>query len=379
MITPKELLEKTSKSFYKIVSAKLKGENVFPLIIPSNKKISGNNYSDWKNDLIPLHQQSKETKRVGYSIDWKQKVINGSKQSIPEKIYFETFDDYLYFIRKKKEFEKISTSFSVLLAEFPVLRNWAENNPALLLTYHAEWREIVQTCKYMVNHPPPHAFYVRELSVPVHSKFIEDHDRILKEILNQILPADWIRTEEKEFALRYGFRKPNVHTQIRVLDDALKPVLGYEECSLPLDDAAWLQWTPKKVFIIENQVCYLTFPKVRDAVAIFGEGFKSRLSKYIPWLEQTELYCWFDLDAAGFEMLNMIRQQYPHAKRFLMDTNTFEVFEAFTVENKNRKKTLPYLQPDEIRLYEFLTSNSKRLEQERITQQYVLDHLSTDI
>ncbi|MFX8335643.1 Wadjet anti-phage system protein JetD domain-containing protein, partial [Acinetobacter baumannii] len=76
----------------------------------------------------------------------------------------------------------------------------------------------------------------------------------------------------------------NVHTQIRVLDDELKPVLGYEECSLPLDDAAWLKWLPEKVFIIENQVCYLTFPKVKNAVAIFGEGFKSRLSRHIPWL-----------------------------------------------------------------------------------------------
>lgn len=379
MITPKELLEKTSKSFYKIVSAELKGENRFPWIIPSNKEISGTNYSDWKNDLVPLHQQSKEAKGYGYSIDWKQKIINGSRQSIPAKIYFKTFNDYLHFVGKKAEFEKINAALSILSAAFPALRDWAENNPTLLLTYHREWKEIIQVCKYMVDHPSPFPFYVRELPVPVHSKFIENHDRILKKMLDRLLPAESILSDERDFALRYGFRKPHIHTQIRILDDALKPVLGYEECSLPLDDAAWLQWTPKRVFIIENQICYLTFPKVPDSVAIFGEGFKSRLSKHIPWLEKTELFCWFDLDAAGFQMLNMIRQQYPHARSFLMDIDTFKAFETFAVENQTRKKGLPHLLPEETQLYEFLTSHRKRLEQERIVQQYVLERLSIDI
>ncbi|MEI9945813.1 MAG: Wadjet anti-phage system protein JetD domain-containing protein [Chitinophagaceae bacterium] len=376
MITPKELLEKARKPFFKIVASQLKGETVFPWIIPSNKNISGSNYSDWKNDLVPLHQQSKEAKGVGYSIDWKQKLINGSKQSIPARIYFETFGDYLHFIGKKNDFRKINEALTIILREFPVLKNWSERNPELLLENHLVWEDLMKVCKYLAGYPPPHPIFVRELPVPVHSKFIEDHVRILKEILDKILPSDWVRTEEKDFALRYGFRKPNIHTQIRVLDDKLKPILGYEECSLPLDDAAWLQWTPNKVFIIENLVCYLTFPKVQDAVAIFGEGFKSRLSKHIPWLKQTSLYCWFDLDSDGFEMLNMIREYYPNVLGFAMDEKTFNRFEAFAVENKKRKKLLPNLNPGEVSLYEFLITNSKRLEQERISQAYILDLLS---
>jgi hypothetical protein len=375
MITPKELLEKVQRPFYKVVSSQLRDENIFPWVIPSNKQINGNNFSDWKNDLVPLYQDAKDSKGKGYSVDWKDKNINGSKQSIPVKIYFETFEDYLYFTGKNKTFDKIKESYLNLTDAFPILKVWAENNPALLFEHYDDWVDIIKVCKYLVEHKPPHDIYIRELPVPVHSKFIEDHSNIFKKLLDIILPSDWIKPVEKDFALRYGFKKANVHTQLRVLDDELKPVLGYEECSLPLDDAAWLKWLPEKVFIIENQVCYLTFPKVKNAVAIFGEGFKSRLSKHIPWLEKTNLFCWFDLDAAGFEMLNMIRQHYPNAQSFLMNENTYNHFNQFTVKNANRKKELQYLLPDEQKLYEFLVHNDKRLEQERITQQYILINL----
>ena len=87
MITPKELLAKADKIVFKIIAAHLKGDSKFPLIMPSNKQVTGSNFSDWKNDLAPLYQQSKAVKKKGYSVDWKEKNINGSKQSVPSKIY----------------------------------------------------------------------------------------------------------------------------------------------------------------------------------------------------------------------------------------------------------------------------------------------------
>jgi hypothetical protein len=375
MITPKELLEKAERPFFKIISSQLKGESVFPWVIPSNKQITGSNFSDWRNDLIPLYQQSKAAKGKGYTVEWKEKTINGSKQNVPVKIYFETFEDYLHCIGRRNDYDTISGSQKSLISTFPQLKEWTENNPSALLKYQDIWTDIVQVCKYFANNKPPHHFYLRELPIPVHSKFIEDNSAILKKLLDTILSPDWVNVNETDFTLRYGLRKPNVHTQIRVLDDELKPVLGYEECSLPLDDAAWLKWLPEKVFIIENQVCYLTFPKVENAVAIFGEGFKSRLTKHIPWLEKTTLFCWFDLDAAGFEMLNMIRQHYPNAQSLFMNNDTFESFKEFSVENKYRKKELPFLNHEEKLLYQHLTENNKRLEQERISQAYVQKNL----
>jgi hypothetical protein len=83
------------------------------------------------------------------------------------------------------------------------------------------------------------------------------------------------------------------------------------------------------------------------------------------------LYCWFDLDTAGFEMLNMVRGHYPKAISFLMDEKTYAQFQHFSVYNKGKQKVLPLLSPEEQNIYQFLMDNNKRLEQERISQSYI--------
>jgi len=376
MITPKELLIKTEKFFFKVVSSQLKGEDIFPLIIPSNKQITGINYSELKDDILPLYQQSKAVKTKGYSVIWKDKKINGSNQSIPSKIYFETLDDFLFFIGKAKDYQKIVASQRLVFSYFSDLEGWANDNPAILLENFEIWISLLNVCKYFLLHPPPHEYYVRELPIEVHSKFIEQNTGLLRKLLDLLLPNEWVNKKGNDFATRYHLRKVTVYTQIRILDDDLKSILGYDECSLTLDDAGWLNWLPDNVFIIENQICYLTFPKMKNSVAIFGEGFKSRISKHLPWLEKAKLFCWFDMDTAGFEMLNMIRQYYPNAINFLMNEETLSHFSNFAVENKSRKKELPYLLDNEQKVYQYLQKNDKRLEQERISQQYILEQLN---
>ena len=109
----------------------------------------------------------------------------------------------------------------------------------------------------------------------------------------------------------------------------------------------------------------------------FGNQFQIHEFSFshLPWLEKCNLFCWFDLDAAGFEMLNMIREYYPNAKALWMDRKTYTAFRQFAVEKNTRKKALPHLTPEEKELYEFLVANSKRLEQERILQPYIQANL----
>lgn len=379
MITPKELRSKAEKSFYKIVAAELAGNTMFPLPIKSNKEISGNNFSDLKTDILPLYQHSKAVRQKSYSVDWKTKKIGGSLQSVPARIYFETLEDYLYFTGKADDYNKITNARALILDAFPVLRQWADTNASTLLALDESWVDLLKVCRYLSMHEPPHNYYLRELPIEVHSKFIEQHTVILKKLLDILLPPHWINQGESDFSSRYKLKKVQVYTQIRILDEELKPYLGYDECHLTLDDAAWLKWTPGKVFIIENKACFLSFPKVKNAVAIWGEGFKSRISKHIRWLEKTKLICWFDLDGAGFEMLNMIREHYPNAESFLMDQQTYNEFDRFAVNMKYRKRELPHLRKEERELYESLSlaEDKQRLEQERISQQYVQLQLST--
>ncbi|MBS4063051.1 MAG: hypothetical protein KGZ74_00745 [Chitinophagaceae bacterium] len=377
MITPKELINKANKQFFKIVSSELKSESIFPLLIPANKKISGTNFSELSAAIVPLYQQSKQAKGKGYSVEWKEKVIEGTKHKVPAKIYFETIEDYLFSTGRANDFASITQSYKLLTNTFSTLKDWAIANTSFILNNAAIMEDLVRVCKYFHQNKPPHNLYLRELPVEVHSKFIEDNSGQLRKLLDILLQADWINNSETDFCSRYYVKKPAVYAQMRVLDDALKPSVGFDELALTLDDSALLDWKPAKVFIIENKACFLSFPKVKNAVAIFGEGFKSRISKHIPWLEKTELYCWFDLDAAGFEMLNIIRQYYPNAKSFLMDEETYNQFSQFSVNSAYRKLPLEYLNTTESKLYELLLANSKRLEQERVSNYYISERLKT--
>jgi hypothetical protein len=375
MITTKELFDKSEKQFNKVVSAALKGDNVFPLVIPANKKISGTKFSELKAAIVPLYQQSKEVKGKGYAVEWIEKSVDGTKQKLPAKIYFETLDDYLSYTNRTREYLSVKHAFQMLTVSFPELSEWAKENPPFLLNQANNVSDLIKVCGYLTNNRPPHNLYLRELPIEVHSKFIEDNAGPLRKLLDILLPSDYINKTETDFCGRYKIKKPNVYTQIRILDDALKPTVGFDELALTLDDSALLNWQPEKVFIIENRACFLSFPKVKNAVAIFGEGFKSRVSKHIPWLTNVELYCWFDLDAAGFEMLNIIRQYYPFSKSFLMDEMTYNSFSQFSVTSPYRKLKMEALTAEELKLYEFLHSNNKRLEQERISNRYIQTHL----
>ena len=377
MITLKELFQKSDKQFFKTVKAILNGEEVFPLLIPANKSISGTNFSELKAAIVPLYQQSKEVKGKGYSVEWTLKTIDGTKQKLPAKIYFETLGDYLFHTNRIADYSAIEKAFQLLTESFPGLTQWAKDNSPFLLHQAANMLDLIKVCRYFYQYNPPHNLYLRELPIEVHSKFIEDNTAALKKLLDNILPQDWINKSETDFSARYLVKRPNVYAQIRLLDDSLKHIIGFDELALTIDDSALLNWQPEKVFIIENKACFLSFPKVKNSVTIFGEGFKSRVSKHIPWLTNTQLYCWFDLDAAGFEMLNIIRQYYPEAKSFLMDEKTYHHFSQFAVTSIYRKLKLEMLNADELELYANLQSNSKRLEQERITNSYILEHLKS--
>lgn len=98
------------------------------------------------------------------------------------------------------------------------------------------------------------------------------------------------------------------------------------------------------------------------------------------WLRQCALYYWGDIDTHGFAILNQLREHFPTAQSFLMDTQTFLAHRAlWGREEMSEKGELQRLQPDEKRLYEQLRDNTwgeqLRLEQERIGYDFLREFL----
>ncbi len=231
------------------------------MLIPSDKKIKDTGFNNLHSAIVPLYNHSKDKKGKGYTIEWKTKNIQGSQQKIPAKIFYETLEDYLFFTKREKDFWKIKKAYQLIVASFPFHADWAKEDPSFLLTYAAIMPDLLKVVRYFFDNTPPHLLYLRELPIKVHTKFIEENTKPLKKMLDIMLPAYKINFEEKDFSGRYQVKRPNIYTQVRVLDDALKSTLGYHELSLTIDDAALLTWRPDKVFIIENAACFRSFPK----------------------------------------------------------------------------------------------------------------------
>jgi hypothetical protein len=134
------------------------------------------------------------------------------------------------------------------------------------------------------------------------------------------------------------------------------------------------------VFVLENDTTYLAFPPVSDAIAIFGGGYSLTRLRRLDWLRERTLIYWGDLDTHGFVMLNMLRQDFPHARSMLMDRVTLLAHETQWVrEDKPVNAPLAQLTSAEAALYRDLVEDAfgsaVRLEQERICFSVIEDAL----
>jgi hypothetical protein len=135
-----------------------------------------------------------------------------------------------------------------------------------------------------------------------------------------------------------------------------------------------------KVFITENEINFLAFPNVPDAVLIFGAGYGFDNLASATWLKQKRIYYWGDIDTHGFAILNQLRGFFPDAISFLMDRRTLlDHRPLWGVEAQPETTHLVRLNTEENALYDQLRHNHwgdrVRLEQERIGFDFLRDVL----
>jgi hypothetical protein len=255
----------------------------------------------------------------------------------------------------------------------PRLADWMAANPMKVLAHEADWARLVQTVLWIdVNSGAQ--LYLRQVDVPgVDTKFIEGHRSVLSELLDLQLAEDRIdRTcPRSDLASRYGFRKKPQYIRVRRLgrsDGSLDP---FSELTLRVDELTATAVEASSVYVVENEITYLAFPPVDDAVAVFGGGYALSRLEPLRWLHDRELVYWGDIDTHGFAILDRLRQTFPHARSMLMDRATLLAHETQWVHEQAPVSTpLPMLNPAEADLYRDLVEDalgpSVRLEQERV-------------
>jgi len=312
--------------------------------------------------------------------------------SLPHEAWVDSLEDAVALLRKQSEVGEFRRLVDQTRTRRPALLAWAARRPIRALQIAEDWPRLLDVVDWIEDHPRP-GVYLRQMNVPgVHSKFVEAHRGVLGELLDLTLPPESIDASAPAgasgFARRYGFRERPERIRFRVLDPARALLPAIPESGTPGQDItldtmsfAALEAGVSRVFITENEINFLTFPQVKEAMVIFGAGYGFESLGQARWLGKLRLHYWGDIDTHGFAILDALRVRFDHAESFLMDRSTFMAFESlWGTEDSPIDRDLPRLTAPERSLYDDLRDNRigrhVRLEQERIGFGWVEDALA---
>ena len=359
----------------------IRRESLFPLTInlprPTDKELL-HDFSDLHQQISRLQKGLSDLPGVTLLQQEIQYQTMG-RQRIPAAIEFADMSALARFLGQASAWRSFCNESERLLTAFPSLASWLIENPTQLEKQAGHWPELIAVCRYFCAHPRP-GCYLRQLNIPgVDTKFIELHRAILKNILDQLLPADAIDQtvtglSDHGFERRFGLRYEEPQIRFRLLDPQLvAEFAGASDITLNLSDFAKLDLLVDRVFITENKVNGLAFPEARNALVIFGLGYGVQLLKDVPWLSACQINYWGDIDSHGFAMLSQLRSYFPKARSLLMDESTLlacrPLWGTESAETAHKAEQLPNLHENEQLLYQQLKDHWQpclRLEQERI-------------
>ncbi len=379
MITAKEIRTKAERKYLDYLRSVVAGDTFEPIVIPCDKKASGS-MSDYQREMHDIRSLSKEVKGYGYTIEWKTvKTKMLGEQDLPSRVLFNLAVDFERFLRKEAEVLQFRKDCSLILGEYPSLKPWVEKYPLKVVENAGVWEDLLKVIRYFEATPQPQ-LYIRELPIEVHTKFIEQNMTILKELLDIVIAED-VLADETKFEKRFGLRYEEPMVRMRLIDRkfADKYFTGVDDLTFTRSQFCRLDLPLQKVFVVENKVNFLTFPRIADSIVIWGHGYAVTDLKDSAMLQSSEIYYWGDLDAQGFEILSQFRGYYPQTQSLLMDRKTFDYFNEGDKGTPSNVSVGLYLTPEETILYEYIKSNNLRLEQEKIPHKYVVNQLNSKL
>ena len=390
MTTPEVIRKKALRVYPAYLTALAEGRSFFPWDVRFGKRVPKGDYHRFATRREALLAASKAERGTGYTVELAARAMRRyGEQLLPARIFFETEADYLAFTGKAKEAVQFKAALARTSAQVPSLVPWLARHPRRALPYLDRWGDLLAVCAYFLEHPQP-GRYARELPIPVHTKVIEEHTGILKQLLDEVLPepdpasraGQAVRRDEKDFHRRFGLRYDEPLIRARLLDVRLQARYGVPvaDLSTPISEFARLAWRGARGLIVENKLTFLTLPPQANGFALWGAGFRVEVLREVGWLADVPLRYWGDLDAQGFMILSQLRSFLPHAQSFLMDEATLEAFRPFVVPGTSLPeadvRTLPHLTPEEHALFRRLAKENLRLEQERIPLTFVQEALA---
>ncbi|MFW6205564.1 MAG: DUF3322 domain-containing protein, partial [Actinomycetota bacterium] len=253
---------------------------------------------------------------------------------VPAKLWVDSYEQLWSALGTAGEAERFAELVAAAQAETPRLVEWMLRHPVRVLELSSEWASIVATVRWIDAHVDG-SQYVRQVDVPgVDTKFIERHRQVLAALLDAQLEESRVDASRPrtDIAGRYGFRPRPGYVRLRALGPGERLAGGFGELTVRIDELSAAPPECSRVYVIENDITYLAFPPVDDAVAVFGGGYAVSVLEPLSWLADRELVYWGDIDTHGFAILDRLRRSFPHARSMLMDRATLLAHEGQWVQ-----------------------------------------------
>lgn len=380
MITPNEIKKVALKNWDDYLRSLITKESFFPLELNRIGKIKPTEaFWDYENTVKSIDElitNSNIKTPKSYQIEFievnNRKVKNAR---FPNSIKFISEEDYLHFINKELESKLFIDASNSIINSIPQLKDWILQNPNLVIENKSNWNDLLKVCTYFLKTPKPN-LYIRELPIEVHTKFIENNKGIITSLLNFLI-NEFINTGKKLFETRFNLKFPEALIRFKLLDTNLSEnyFSGVDDISIPVSQFEKIRLPISNVIIVENKTTlntFLTLPPLNSTMAIFGGGRAVSLLKNMKWLDEVAIFYWGDIDAHGLAILNQFKGYFPKTQSIFMDKATLDNFKEFQVMGTYMEDTLlEHLNNDELDFYKYLRINTIRLEQEKITNEYV--------
>lgn len=381
MLTPEIIRRRAELKYADYLSSLMDGVSMFPLKLPGAKFTKVSDFAADRAWIDSLRSGSKEQAGGGYEIEWAEREFRRfGTQRVPEAVWLRTEADYLALIGKRAEVDRFRRDADQIVTRCPELKGWVKRRPMKVVENEGRWTGLLDVCCSLRDNPRP-GCYVRELPVLTDTKFVEDNSALLNEILPLAAPATVVEGETR-FERRFGFRHKQPMLRMRLLDPAASGRWPFPvaDLSVPLDDAATIVPPVASALVVENEMTFLTLPRLAGTLALYGAGNAAALLGDVPWLRGCRVYYWGDLDTHGFEILANLRAKIPQVVSVLMDERTYQRNLKYAVKaSASRATRLLHLTPSEQALYDRLRESQSLLEQERLPLAYVRPALSEAI
>lgn len=310
--------------------------------------------------------------------------IVGTNQ-VPRLVWIDSYQQLWSLLGVVSEVQCLTDLLSATRCDAPRLVDWMTLHPRRVLALAEEWLKIVRTVTWIDENQQPQ-MYLRQVDVPgVDTKFIERHRAVLSDLLDCQLDPRRVNSllPRSAFLGRYGFRDKPQYIRFRVLGTASGRFAAFSELSVRVAELVAVAPPGSTVYVVENEITYLAFPSVDDAMVIYGGGYALTTLHQLAWLDGRTIIYWGDIDTHGFSMLDRLRGRFSHVRSMLMDRATLLAHETQWVREERPVNTLlERLTPDELDLYQDLVEDaigpSLRLEQERVRFSSIMEACGFD-